>query len=134
LNRFLVAFESFNQELHVCFYKEDLSFLLLTEGVELQHLNQALTSLLNYCDLKVIGKQLHTDVEVAKDVVDVASDFLLLCFHHLIEAAEEVVVDVKEELDAPLFLVGEHRLDQLVRLVDYSELLKLAEGELLRLH
>ena len=54
LDRFLVAFKSFDQELHVGFDEEDFPFLLLTKGVELKHLNKALTGFLNYRDLELV--------------------------------------------------------------------------------
>ena len=111
LNRLLVAFEGSDQELHVSFNEEDLPFLLLTEGIQLQDLDQALAGLLDDGNLEVVRQQLHADIEVAEDVVDVASDLFLARLHHLIESAQQVVVDVEQQLDAPLLLVRQHRLD-----------------------
>ena len=114
-------------------HKEYLSLLLLAEGVQLQHLNQALTGFLNDGHLEMVRKELHAYVEVAEDVVDVAGDFFLVRLDSLVESTEEVVVDVQEQLDAPLVLVREHGLDQLVCLVDYFEVAHLGEGDLLGL-
>ena len=61
---------------------------------------------------------MDADVEVTEDVVDVASDLFLPCFDDFIEPAQQVVVYVEQELNAPLVLVCKHRLDQLVRLVN----------------
>jgi hypothetical protein len=44
------------------------------------------------------------------------------------------VIDVKEELDAPLLFVGQHSLNQLTRLVDDLEISQLLERELLVLN
>jgi hypothetical protein len=111
--------------------KEGFPLLLLAQSIQLQHLNQALRSLLLNAYLKLKREQLNTDVKVAKDVIDKASNIFLIHLNNLVEAAKQVVVDVKEKLDAPLLFVGEHSLDQLVRLVDDSVFTKLHEGELL---
>lgn len=104
------------------FDKEDLALFLLAESVELQHLDQALAGLLNDGDLEVIREELHTNVKVAEDLVDVLRDLLLTSLDNLIEARKQVVVDVEEQFDAPLFLVGKHRLDQLLGLVNDAEI------------
>lgn len=96
LNSFLIALESLDQELHVSLHKEYFSLLLLTQSVQLQHLNQTLTGFLNDGNLEVVGEELHAYVKVAEDVVDVASNLFLICFDDLIESAEEVVVYVQE--------------------------------------
>ena len=63
-----------------------------------------------------------------------AGYFLLFSLNNLVETTKKVVIDVEEKFDAPLLLVCKHRLNQLVRLVDYSVQRKFAEGELLALH
>ena len=74
---------------------------------------------------------MDADVEVAEDVVDVASDLLLSCFDDLVEPAQQVVVYVEQELNAPFVLVGKHGLDQLVRLVNDPVVTHLCERDLL---
>ena len=96
LNSFLIALESLDQELHVSLHEEYFSLLLLTQRVQLQHLDQTLTGFLDDGHLEVVGEELHAYVKVAEDVVDVASNLFLICFDDLIESAEEVVVYVQE--------------------------------------
>ena len=45
-----------------------------------------------------------------------------------------MVVDVKQELDAPLFFICQHCLDQLVCFIDNAEVSQLSKRELLGLH
>ena len=54
LNGLLVAVERPYQVLHVRLHKEDLSLLLLAEGVELEHLNEALAGFLDDGKLEVV--------------------------------------------------------------------------------
>ena len=95
LNGFLVAINSLDQEIHVSLHKEDLALLLLTESIELKHLDETLAGLLYDSNLKVVWQQLHTGVKVAEYVIDVASNFTLLRLHYLIESTQQVMIYVK---------------------------------------
>ena len=61
-------------------------------------------------------------------------NFLLFRLDNFIESREQVVVDVKQELDAPLFFICQHCLDQLVCFIDDAEVSQLSKRELLGLH
>ena len=54
-------------------------------------------------------------------------DLLLTSLDNFIEAAQEVMIDVKKELNAPFLLVRKHCLDKLVRLINDSEVAQLLE-------
>ena len=82
----------------------------------------------------MIRKELDTDVKVAENVVDVASDLFLTSLHDLIESTQKMVINIKEKLDAPLFLVGKHRLDQLICFVNNAEFTKFHERKLFSFH
>ena len=127
LNRLFITLQRADQILHVSLNEEDLTLLFLTLCIELQHLDQALASLLDDGDLVVLGEELYKYVKVAKNVVDVACNLTFPCLDDLIEATQQVMVDIEEQLYAPLFLVRQHGLDQLVRLVNDSKLSQLSE-------
>lgn len=134
LNGLLLAFKRADQILHVSLDEEDFTFLLLALGIELQHLDQTLAGFFNDRNLEMLREELHKNVKVAEDIIDVACNFAFSCLNNLIKAAEQVMIDIKKQLDAPLLLVCQHRLDQLVRFVDDFELAKFSERELLGLH
>ena len=54
LDCFLVAFKNFNQELHVSLDEENFTLFFLTQSVELEHLDKALTGFLNNRNLELI--------------------------------------------------------------------------------
>ena len=118
----------------MCLDEEDLSLLFLTKSVQLKHLDQTLTGFFNDSDLEMVRKELHAYIKVAENVVDVASDLFLTSLHDLIESTQEVMVDVEEKLDAPLFLVRKHGLDQLICFVNNAEFTKFHERKLFSLH
>jgi len=128
LNCLLVALQCSNKVLHVCLDEEYFSFFLLAECIQLQHLNQTLTSFFNDCHLKMLRQKLHTYVEVAKNVIDVSRYFTLSSLDNFIEATEQMMIDIEEKLDAPFFFVGEHCLDQLVCFIDDLVLTELGEA------
>ena len=72
----------------MCLHKEYFTLLFLTQSVELQHLNKALTCLLNDCNLKMVREKLHANIEIAENVIDVTSNFLFICFDNFVEAAQ----------------------------------------------
>ena len=72
----------------MCLHKEYFTLLFLTQSVELQHLNKALTCLLNDCNFKMVREKLHANIEIAENVIDVTSNFLFICFDNFVEAAQ----------------------------------------------
>ena len=54
LDGFLVTIDSLNQEVHVGLHEEDLALLLLTESIQLEHLDKALTGLLYDANLEMV--------------------------------------------------------------------------------
>ena len=88
LNRLFITLQRADKILHVSLNEEDLTLLFLTLCIELQHLDQALASLLDDGDLVVLGEELYKYVKVAKDVVDVACNLTFPCLDDLIEATQ----------------------------------------------
>mmetsp|Transcript_14429 Transcript_14429/g.19549 ORF Transcript_14429/g.19549 Transcript_14429/m.19549 type:complete len:169 (-) Transcript_14429:289-795(-) len=82
----------------------------------------------------MLRQELDEDVEVAEDVVDVAGDLPLLLLHHLVEPTEQMVVYIEQQLDAPLLLVRQHCLYQLVRFVNDSKFSQFGEAQFFGLH
>ena len=76
-------------------HEEDLALLLLTESIQLEHLDETLTGLLYDANLEMVWQQLHTGVKVAEYVVDVAGYLALFGFDYLVESTQQMVVDVE---------------------------------------
>ena len=76
-------------------HEEDLALLLLTESIQLEHLDETLTGLLYDANLEMVWQQLHTGVKVAENVVDVAGYLALFGFDYLVESTQQMVVDVE---------------------------------------
>jgi hypothetical protein len=86
LNNLLLTAECVQKVLDMRFYKENFSFFLLTQGVELKHLNEALTSFLYNTDFKLQAEHLNANVEVSENIVNEAAYLLLPLFHYFVES------------------------------------------------
>ena len=106
----------------MCLHEENFSLFLLAKCIQLEHLDQALARFFDDCHLKVLWQKLHTDVEIAKYVVNMSRDFTLTRFDNLVETTEQMVIDIEKEFYAPFLFVGQHGLDQLVCFIDDSVL------------
>ena len=86
-------------------HKVDLSFLVLTESIQLEHLNQALTRFLNDVHFKVLIEQLHTNVKVIENFINELYYFVFPGLHHIIKLSQYFMYNVQEYLYAPVLLV-----------------------------
>ena len=101
--------------LEMCLNEKDISKSKFTLSIELKHLNQTLTCFFHERNVVLKVQKIDTRFKIVENLVDVEHDLLLLLvFHEIVKVAQEVMEDVKHQLEGPLLPILDHRCDECV--------------------